>query len=88
MPISSSALPQLPGQYVSVVSDFTPATVDADFAVTRGVFCATAGNLHLIMADGTTATLNNVPAGKQFDGLRIIGTRAAGTTITSLMRLY
>lgn len=76
-----------PGTYVAVTTDLTPHSSDADFDMTRGVYIGAAGNLEVVMADGTSATFLNLAAGAILP-IKITGTRAAGTTTTNIIRLY
>ena len=87
MPLPLEVFPRDEGDYVAAVTDTTVSTVSADFEVTRGVYIGAAGNLQVIMADGSDVVFVGALVGTILP-LRITGTRSAGTTAAAILRLY
>ncbi|MCX8507730.1 MAG: hypothetical protein ORN49_02430 [Rhodobacteraceae bacterium] len=55
--------------------------------VPRALYVGQAGNLSVRLAEGTSLTFSNVPAGS-FLPLRIKGVNATGTTATGIVALW
>lgn len=64
----------------------TPHDVNELASVTRALYVGGAGNVALVMADGTAATLTAVPVGALLP-IRVRQVKATGTTATNLVGL-
>jgi hypothetical protein len=54
---------------------------------TRALWVGGAGNLSVVMKNGTTLTLNSVPAGSMLS-LRVTKVRSTSTTATNIVALW
>lgn len=54
---------------------------------TRGLYVGGAGNIAIVMRDGTTATLSSVPAGT-FIPIRLKRINSTNTTATNMVGFY
>lgn len=63
----------------------TPSDVTT-FDPTRGIYVGGSGDLALVMFDGTTGTLTNVPVGTHPYSVKQV--KATGTTATGIYGLY
>lgn len=55
-------------------------------SVTRGIYCGTGGDLHVLMKSGREITFKNI-AGEMTHGIRITKIFATGTTATDIIGL-
>jgi hypothetical protein len=68
-------------------SDTVNLTFPSGINRTRGIYVGGAGNISVIMADGTTALLTALSVGVVHD-LSIKRVNATGTTATAILALY
>lgn len=71
------------GRAVAIVPTDVAATV---FPTCRGVYVGVAGDLKVVMADGTTVVFTAAPVG--YHPLQISRVFATGTAATNLVALY
>ena len=65
-----------------------PNAADSDLSVpARAVYVGAAGALTLVGVDGTSTTFAGMLAGAIYD-IQFVGTRASGSTVTSIVPLY
>lgn len=71
----------IPGQYASVLS------ADTTVAKTRAVYVGGAGNLTVVMQDGSSCLFTAIPAGTMLP-ISITSYTTAGTTATAIVGIW